>query len=399
MADVWILASVWISLALVSTFISVWLGIATALSEIIVGMIAQAVIVAYFGGLSLGTSESWITFLAGSGAIVLTFLAGAELDPTIFRMRWKEVSLIGLVAFFVPFFGCAAVAYYLLHWSLMASWLCGVALSTTSVAVVYAVMLELGLNRTEYGKVVLGACFINDLGTVIALGLIFSPFTIKTIIFVVISILVFIALPRITSYFFNKFGDLPAEIETKYILLILFAMGALAAWAGSEAVLPAYIIGMVLAGSVGKNHAFIRRIRTLTLGLLTPFYFIRAGSLVSISALVAAPFVFIVLLAAKMVTKIIGVYPAAKMAKYPKLEAIYTTLLMSTGLTFGTISSLFGLTHGIITAEQYSYLVAAVIGSAVVPTIIANAFYLPRHLLHEAKEETSKTEKILEVTE
>ena len=156
MYEVWILASVWISLALVSTFISIWLGIATALSEIIVGMIAQAIIVAYFGGISLGTSESWITFLAGSGAIVLTFLAGAELDPTVFRMRWKEVSLIGLVAFFVPFFGCAAVAYYLLHWNLMASWLCGVALSTTSVAVVYAVMLELGLNRTEYGKVVLG---------------------------------------------------------------------------------------------------------------------------------------------------------------------------------------------------------------------------------------------------
>lgn len=264
MSDVWILASIWISLALVSTFISVWLGIATALSEIMVGMIAQAVIVAYFGGISLGTSESWITFLAGSGAIVLTFLVGAELDPTVFRMKWKEVSLIGLVAFFVPFFGCAAVAYYLLGWSLMASWLCGVALSTTSVAVVYAVMLDLGLNRTEYGKVVLGACFINDLGTVIALGLIFSPFTIKTIIFVVVSILVFTALPRVTTYLFRKFGDLPAEIETKYILLILFAMGALAAWAGSEAVLPAYIIGMVLAGSVGKNHAFIRRIRTLT---------------------------------------------------------------------------------------------------------------------------------------
>lgn len=399
MSEIWILASVWIALALISTFISISLGIATALSEIIVGMITQAIIVAYFGGFSLGTSESWITFLAGSGAIVLTFLAGAELDPTVFRIRWREVSLIGLVAFFAPFFGCAAVAYYFLHWSLMASWLCGVALSTTSVAVVYAVMLELGLNRTEYGKIVLGACFINDLGTVIALGLIFSPFTIKTLIFVVVSILVFIALPRVTSYFFRKFGDLPAEIETKYILLILFAMGALAAWAGSEAVLPAYIIGMVLAGSVGKNHAFIRRIRTLTLGLLTPFYFIRAGSLVSIGALVAAPFIFIVLLAAKMVTKIIGVYPAAKMAKYPKLEAIYTTLLMSTGLTFGTISSLFGLTHGIITAEQYSYLVAAVIGSAVVPTIIANAFYLPRHLLHEAKEETSKTDKVLEVIE
>ncbi len=397
MSEVWFLVSVWIFLALVSTFISIWLGIATALSEIIVGMIAQAIIVGFFGGFSLGASESWITFLAGSGAILLTFLAGAELDPAVFKMKWKEVGLIGLAGFFAPFFGCAAVAYYYLQWNLMASWLCGVALSTTSVAVVYAVMLELGLNRTEYGKVVLGACFINDLGTVIALGLIFSPFTIKTIIFVLISILVFIALPKITTYFFRKYGNLPAEIETKYILLLLFAMGALAAWAGSEAVLPAYIIGMVLAGSVGKNQAFIRRLRTLTLGLLTPFYFLRAGSLVSISALIAAPFIFLILLATKMVTKFIGVYPAAKMAKYPKLEAIYTTLLMSTGLTFGTIASLFGLTHGIITKEQYSYLVAAVIASAVVPTIIANAFYLPRHLLHEDNEITSKNEKMPEL--
>ena len=394
MTEMWTLASVWIGLALLSTFISVRLGIATALSEILVGIAAQAIIVYFFAHFSLGTSESWITFLAGSGAIVLTFLAGAELDPSVLRTRWKEVSLIGLVAFFVPFFGCTAVAYYLLQWNGMASWLCGVALSTTSVAVVYAVMLELGLNRTEFGKVVLGACFINDLGTVIALGLIFSPFTIKTVIFISLSILVFFFLPRVTRYFFKHYSDLPAEIETKYILLVLFALAALASWAGSEAVLPAYIIGMVLAGVMGKNHAFIRRLRTLTLGFLTPFYFIRAGSFVSVKALLAAPFVFIILLLAKMVTKIVGVYPAAKIAKYPRLEAIYTTLLMSTGLTFGTISALFGLAHGVISDEQYSYLVATVIASAVIPTVIANAFYLPRHLLHDSQSEIALNEEI-----
>jgi len=390
MSGVWTLASIWIGLALFSTFISVRLGIATALSEILVGIAAQAIIVSFFTNFSLGTNESWITFLAGSGAIILTFLAGAELDPSVIRTKWKEVSLIGLVAFFTPFFGCAATAYYILNWNLMASWLCGVALSTTSVAVVYAVMLELGLNRTEFGKVVLGACFINDLGTVIALGLIFSPFTVKTIIFITLSILVFVFLPRVTRIFFERYGDLPAEIETKYILLVLFGLAALATWAGSEAVLPAYIIGMVSAGVMGKNHAFIRRLRTLTLGFLTPFYFIRAGSFVSVQALVAAPFVFIILLTAKMVSKIVGVFPAAKLAKYPRLEAIYTTLLMSTGLTFGTISALFGLSHGVITEEQYSYLVATVIGSAVIPTVIANAFYLPRHLL-DPQPEIDKT--------
>jgi Kef-type K+ transport system membrane component KefB len=263
----------------------------------------------------------------------------------------------------------------------MQSWLAGVALSTTSVAVVYAVMLELGLNRTLYGKVLLAACFINDLGTVLALGFIFAPFTMKTLIFAGVAIAVFAILPWLTPRFFKVYGDRPSELETKFLLLCLFGMGALAGWADSEAVLPAYIIGMVLAGTVGKDHVLIRRLRTLTFGFLTPFYFIRAGSFVSIPALVAAPFAFVFLLLVKMGSKFVGVYPSTKLFKSPPKEAMYTTLLMSTGLTFGTISSLFGLSHGIIDQGQYSILVAGVIGSAVIPTLIANAFYLPHHLL------------------
>jgi glutathione-regulated potassium-efflux system ancillary protein KefC len=164
-------------------------------------------------------------------------------------------------------------------------------------------------------------------------------------------------------------------------------MGALATWADSEAVLPAYLIGMVLAGTVGKDHALVRRLRTLTFGLLTPFYFIRAGSFVSIPALIAAPAAFVSFLIVKVATKIVGVYPVTKLFGAPNKEAMYTTLMMSTGLTFGTISSLFGLSHGIIDKSQYSALVAAVMGSAVIPTVIANAFYLPRHLLPKTEME------------
>jgi Kef-type K+ transport system membrane component KefB len=254
-------------------------------------------------------------------------------------------------------------------------------MSTTSVAVVYAVMLESGLNVTGYGKTILAACFINDLLTVLALGFIFSPFTWKTGAFFGGSTIVCVALPFITPRFFKHYGGRPSELETKFLLLMLFGLGGLATWSGSEAVLPAYIVGMVLAGTVGKDHSLIRRLRTLTFGLLTPFYFIRAGSLVSPPALLAAPLGFVALLFGKMVSKCIGVYPATKAFKAPTQEAIYTTLLMSTGLTFGTISSLFGLSHGVITRAQYSALVAAVVASAVVPTLIANAFFLPRHLL------------------
>jgi glutathione-regulated potassium-efflux system ancillary protein KefC len=365
------------ALALAAALLSIWLRIATALSEIVVGTIAGAFLTTGF----LGGDEPWIRFLAGAGAIVLTFLAGAELDPAVFRRKWKEASAIGLISFFAPFLGCAAAAHWLLGWDPMASWLAGIAMSTTSVAVVYAVMIEYGFNSTDYGKTVLAACFITDLGTVVALGLIFAPFTLKTALFVGVLALACVALPWLTPYFFKRFGGRPSELEAKYLLLCLFGLGALAAWADSEAVLPAYLTGMFLAGTVGRDHVLIRRLRTLCFGLLTPFYFIRAGSLVSVPALVAAPAAFLLMLTVKVLTKIAGVYPVTQAFRSPRKEGMYTTLLMSTGLTFGTISALFGLSHQLIDQTQYSALVAAVIASAVVPTLIANAWFMPKHLL------------------
>jgi Kef-type K+ transport system membrane component KefB len=163
MGDILTLASAWLALALVATLVAIVLRIATAMSEIIVGTVAQLAIGALVGSAALGADQSWIRFLAGTGAILLTFLAGAELDLDVLRSRWKETTTIGLIAFLAPFLGCAAVAFWVLHWSHNASWLAGIALSTTSVAVVYAVMLEFGFNRTAYGKVVLAACFVNDL--------------------------------------------------------------------------------------------------------------------------------------------------------------------------------------------------------------------------------------------
>jgi glutathione-regulated potassium-efflux system ancillary protein KefC len=381
MDNTWFLAALWVGLALVATLLAIWFKVSTALSEIVVGTVAQLIVVVLLGGAGLGAQTPWIGFLAGTGAIVLTFLAGAEIDPAVFRVKWKEATVVGLVSFFAPFFGSAAVAYYLLGWAPMAAWLAGVALSTTSVAVVYAVMLELGFNTTDYGKVILAACFITDLGTVIALGIIFAPFTVRTLVFVALSLAIFVVLPFVTPGVFRRYGGRVSEFETKFLLLALFAMGGLALWADSEPVLPAYIIGMVLAGTVGKDHALIRRLRTLTFGLLTPFYFIRAGSLVSVPALVAAPGTLVVLFFAKMVSKLAGVFPSVRLFGHREGADVYYTLMMSTGLTFGTISALFGLNHGVITPAQYSHLVAAVIGSAVIPTMIANAWFMPRHLL------------------
>ena len=385
MENVWFVAAIWVGLALIATLLAIWFKLSTALSEIVVGTVAQLVIGTFVGTEALAGRSEWVTFLAGAGAILLTFLAGAELDPLVLRRKWKEAGIVGLIGFFAPFIGCALLSRYVLHWDWHASWLAGVALSTTSVAVVYAVMLELGFNRTDYGKAILAACFVNDLGTVIALGLIFSPFTVRTLVFVVVGVIVFSALPFVTPWFFHRYGGRVSELEAKFILLAVFAMGGLAVWAGSEAVLPAYLIGMVLAGTVGHDHVLVRRLRTVTFGLLTPFYFIRAGSFVSVPALIAAPMAFVILFVGKSISKTVGIWPTVRWYRYEGREGMYYTLMMSTGLTFGTISALFGLNHNIIDQAQYSYLVATVIGSAVIPTMIANSFFMPTHLLTAAE--------------
>lgn len=393
MANVQAVAALWFGLALTASLLSIWFQVSSAVIEIMIGIGGQLIIGATVGTDILGSTEGWVKFLSSTGAILLTFLSGAELDPSIFKLKWKEASTIGLVSFILPFLGSAAAAHYCLGWGVMPSWLAGIAMSTTSVGVVYAVTIEFGFSKIEYGKTILVACFVTDLVTVVMLSLIFAPFTIRTLIALGISAVFFIILPWLTPRLFKRYGDRFSEIETKFLLFCLLGMAALAEWADSEAVLPAYIIGVALASTVGNDHALIRRLRTMTFGLLTPFFFILAGSIVSIPALIAAPASFIIFLIVKLATKLMGVFPAAKLFGSTNKEAMYTTLLMSTGLTFGTIASLFGRSHGIIDSIQYSTLVAAIIGTAIVPTIVANTFFLPSHLLPRPEPEVAPSRR------
>jgi Kef-type K+ transport system membrane component KefB len=369
MDNQWLQAALWIGLALVATLLSIRIAISIALLEIIVGV---------FGGnfLPLQRTE-WVNFLAGFGSILLTFLAGAEVDPVVMKKKFKESMSIGAIAFFAPFFGVMAYAYYIAGWSLPQAQIAGIALSTTSVAVVYAVMIETGYNETELGKLILAACFINDLGTVLALGIIFANYDWYMVLFIAVTAITLLVLPKFTPWFFEKVGSRVSEPETKFIFFLLFLLGGFAMAAKSEAVLPAYLIGMVLAPFFLRNKTLSHRMRVTTFTMLTPFYFLKAGSLVKLSAMWSSVVLIGIFLLIKMVTKFVGVWPSTKMFKFEKREGMYTTLLMSTGLTFGTISALFGYTNKIINQEQYTILVTVVILSAVVPTVIAQRWFHP----------------------
>jgi len=378
MENLWLESALWIGLALLSSLISIRVAISVALIEIMMGAVA--------GNLIHLSLTPWINYLSGVGAILLTFLAGAEIDPEVVKKHFWASMSIGIIGFFAPYIGVLSYTHYVYNWPWPQAQIAGISLSTTSVAVVYAVMLETGFNRTEIGKIILAACFINDLGTVLALGVIFANYNIWLALFALITAIMLWFLPKFVPWFFGKIGNRISEPEIKFILLVLFILGGLANIAKSEAVLPAYLIGMVLAPFFLSEKVLAQRMRVIAFTLLTPFYFLKAGCLVKFQTVISALGIIVVLLFAKMITKTIGIWPLTKKFKFNKTEGIYTTLMMSTGLTFGSICALFGLTNNIINQDQYTILVTAVIGSAVVPTLIAQRWFQPTFKLFEEEE-------------
>ena len=368
--NVWFVAAGWMSLAFLASVLSIWTGVSVALLEIGLGIIA---------GNFLGfQSSDWITFLATFGAGLLTFLAGAEIDPASLRSHLKAALIIGFASFLAPFLGAFCFAYWGAGWGYSGAVICGIALSTTSVAVVYAVMVESGLSGTSLGKMILAACFVTDFGTVLALGAFFADFNIWLLVFVIVLGIVLRYLPRLVRSIISAFGaERVSEPEVKFLFLVLFFLGGLATAARSEAVLPAYLAGLVVAGVFLQDRVLVNRMRSIAFTLLTPFYFIKAGLFVSLPAVVSGAGLIVLLLGIKLVAKMVGVWPLARAFHLARRDAAYTTLMMATGLTFGTIAALFGLENHLINQSQYTILVTVVIGSAIVPTLLAESFFQP----------------------
>ena len=285
---------------------------------------------------------------------------------------------IGVVGFLAPYLGVLLYAHYLLGWPWPQAQIAGISLSTTSVAVVYAVMVETGFNKTEIGKIILAACFVNDLGTVLALGIVFAHYDLWLAALRRRDGGGLWLLPRFAPWFFGKVGHRVSEPETKFVALVLLGLGGHGhgrRQRGGAAGLPRRHgagAGLPRRSRAAAPHAHHRLHHPDALllpqgrlaGRLPAPSWPQPGSSSSSSRI-------------KMATKFVGILPLTKAFRFEAREGMYTTLLMSTGLTFGTISALFGLTNHIIDQAQYTILVTAVIGSAVVPTLIAQRWFQP----------------------
>jgi Kef-type K+ transport system membrane component KefB len=361
------LAAVLAAVVLVASVVSVELGVTVALLELTLGVAA--------GNIFHLETQQWLDFIAKFASIVLTFLAGMEVDPAYMRRRLGASLGIGVLSFVGPFVVASTVAYLLLDWSTRASLIAGTALSTTSLAVVYAVLVERGLTDTGIGKLLMSATFVTDLCTALALSAIFIKPNIWFPVFLAVSLALIVVLPRVAPWFFSRYGDRVIEPEIKLVFLCLFVLMVLADASNGHAVLPAFVLGLVMSRHYQEHREEQKRMRVVAFAFLTPLFFIKGGLNVSLGAVVSNLGLLAALLAAKMVPKIGLIYPLARRAD--RRHGTFTTLLMSTGLTFGTISSIYGLNAGIIDKTQFSLLVTVVVLSAVMPTAIAERWFLP----------------------
>ena len=360
-------------LIFLSSLISLWLGLSVAIIEITLGAIA--------GNLGLETEE-WMLYMATFGGILLTYLAGTEIDTRLMREKFKESFIIGLFSFLLPFIGFFLFAHYIIHWDINSSLIAGIALSTTSLAVVYAVLVETELNRTELGKILMAATFITDMGTALALSIVFIKPSWYTMLFMLVSIVVIVLASGFSHRVFeNTFlKNKIIEPEIKYVFLLLLIFIYFANLGDGHAVLPAFLLGLLMSkhfSETSQTRELRNRLRTVSYAVITPLFFIVGGMKISFALIYSAFGLFFLLFILKIVTKFIGVYFFAR--RYLPGGGMYTTLLMSTGLTFGTISSVFGLNAGYIDQVQYSVLVGVVVATAVIPTFIAQKWFMPVH--------------------
>jgi len=354
-----------------SSFISLKVGLSVAIIEILFGAVV--------GSFGL-KPETWMVYIAGFGGILLTYLAGTEIDTKLMREKFKESFFIGTLSFLAPFTLTALYAYYFAGWTPQASLIAGTALSTTSLAVVYSVLVETGFSKSEIGKLLMAATFVTDMGTALALSILFAKPTIYMAVFYLVSILVIYLAAQFSHLVFEspRLKNKVIEPEIKYIFFLLLIFVYFASLGEGQAVLPAFLLGLLMSKHFSETTGtkeVRNRLRTVAYAFITPIFFILGGMRVSLPMILAAFGLFAALFLLKIIGKFLGVYFLAK--RYIPNGSVYTTLLMSTGLTFGTISSLFGLQAGYINQTQYSVLVGVVIASAVIPTFIAQKWFMP----------------------
>ncbi|QSR85140.1 cation:proton antiporter [Methylacidimicrobium sp. B4] len=365
----WVFLAIWMGAAFLAAVLALQLRVSVALMEVLVG-----IGLSHFLGMEQPTE--WMVFLARMGSVTLAFLAGTEIDPRSFRHHAASSLIIGFLSFLLPFGLIYLLAHSVLGWSSAQSIIAGIALATTSVAIVYTTVVEKGMESSRFGQLLLTSCFVTDFASVLALGLFFTHWSTHSLLLLLVALLLLLALPLSLGPLLRWLRQSPvSEPEIKFLFFMLALLGALASVAQTEPVLPAYIAGVLVAKSFAIDRQLVYRMRSLAYGLLTPFFFMKAGFHISLHALLYGALPIGLLFGVKILSKMTAVWPTLLAFRFSRQEACFGSLLTSGGLTFGLIAAHYGVANGILGRRLYSEVTISILLSTLIPVIGASRLF------------------------
>ncbi len=361
-------SAVVISSIAIAGVLSSRLSVSSSIVEVAIGVVLANVMAVKI--------EQWVDLLATLGGLLLTFLAGVEVESRILKSRLKPSMVIGILIFVVPLIGILLSLTLLTDWSLSTKLAIGLALSDTSIAIVYTILSEYGMMRTELAKTIIAVTIVTNVLTIVGLSLIEPRFNEITIILFIALALIALFMRRYFGILASSYGNRVGEIELRFMLALLLLISFISDKAGMYSIFGAFALGLLSADILKRHESLLNKMRVIVFMLLAPIFFIRAGMLISINAVLSNITMILVLLTVKTLSKS-SCYILCR--RWLSEGAAFSTLLLSTGLTVGMIVASTGRDIGLIDNEQFSVTIVSIILGAVIPLIIVRR-YPPRNI-------------------
>ena len=340
--------------------ISLEIGMAAPIFEIIAGLVGVNIFQL--------SDVPWMDFMANFGILGLMFFAGLEVDKDILKRNAGKGAVLGLASYLIPFTTISLISLILFSCDLKTAALMGISLSTTSVALVYPVLKDLKLLSSEMGQTMFAGSVIVDVLSMISLTIIFGSITYWTIIFLILTIVFMYHAPRIGSLLFKRYRGNLAEIELKFLLLILISLIFFSERIGVEKAVLAFILGFLFSEILEEHEEIAEKLRGVVFGFMSPIFFFKTGSLMKLSKMsvyvvaLTSVFISIAFTAKYLSTRLVFSRLAPEWRRWSKLAGT----IFNFRLTFGLVSAVFGLQHGILTTETYSAIIGTVITTSLI---------------------------------
>lgn len=261
----------------------------------VIGLIVSGILIGPHG-FNLLEQTQFVDVFSTIGLLYIMFIAGLELNLLEFKANRNKSLLFGLFTFMIPMLIGYPICHYLLGFDVFASLLIA-SIFATHTLVTYPIVSKLGINKDISVAITVGGTILTDTAVLIVLAVILGAhdggltqaFWVQLgISLVLFSFVVFLIIPRIAEWFFQK---LESETYSHYIfvLSIMFFAAFLAEVAGLEAIIGAFAAGLALNKLIPSSSALMNRIEFIGNALFIPFFLISVGMIVDVGVLLDGP--------------------------------------------------------------------------------------------------------------